>query len=170
MYLAYREEFDSPTMNELRSADCHSYVDDCSTAKAPHLERLPLWKTHDTNKGLWINAPPAPDNGGRQQHLPRYSLVTDEVLHPIGKVQPLLIGLNVPDQVDPCTKHFPSQAHPRISCSFIAPHAPGPQPSPRPGHPSRGPSEPRHQEHRWMDQRAEPLTGPQPTHPTRPRH
>jgi len=57
MYLAYREEFDSPTMNELRSADCHSYVDDCSTAKAPHLERLPLWKTHDTNKGLWINAP-----------------------------------------------------------------------------------------------------------------
>ena len=44
--------------------------------------------------------PPAPDNGGRQQHLPRYSLVTDEVLHPIGKVQPLLIGLNVPDQVE----------------------------------------------------------------------
>ena len=29
-----------------------------------------------------------------------HSLVTDEVLHPIGKVQPLLIGLNVPDQVE----------------------------------------------------------------------
>ena len=27
-------------------------------------------------------------------------LVTDEVLHPIGKIQPLLIGLNVPDQVE----------------------------------------------------------------------
>ena len=29
-----------------------------------------------------------------------HSLVTDEVLHPIGKVQPLLIGLNLPDQVE----------------------------------------------------------------------
>ena len=28
------------------------------------------------------------------------TLVTDEVLHPIGKIQPLLIGLNGPDQVE----------------------------------------------------------------------
>jgi len=28
------------------------------------------------------------------------TLVTDEVLHPIGKIQPLLIGLNLPDQVE----------------------------------------------------------------------
>ena len=30
------------------------------------------------------------------------ALVTDEVLHPIGKVQPLLIGLNLPDEVESC--------------------------------------------------------------------
>ena len=29
-----------------------------------------------------------------------HSLVADEVLHPIGKIQPLLIGLNLPDQVE----------------------------------------------------------------------
>ena len=29
-----------------------------------------------------------------------HSLVTDEVLHPVGNVQPLLIGFNLPDQVD----------------------------------------------------------------------
>ena len=28
------------------------------------------------------------------------TLVTDEVLHPIGKIQPLLIGWNLPDQVE----------------------------------------------------------------------
>ena len=28
------------------------------------------------------------------------TLVTDEVLHPIGKIQPLLIGLNLPDEVE----------------------------------------------------------------------
>ena len=27
-------------------------------------------------------------------------LVADEVFHPLGKIQPLLIGLNLPDQVD----------------------------------------------------------------------
>lgn len=27
-------------------------------------------------------------------------LVADEVFHPIGKIQPLLIGLNLPDQVE----------------------------------------------------------------------
>ena len=57
MHLARRVEFDSQTTNELLLADCHSYMDDRSATKAPHLERLPLWKTHDTNKGLWINAP-----------------------------------------------------------------------------------------------------------------
>ena len=31
---------------------------------------------------------------------PECKLVADEVLHPIGKIQPLLIGLNVPDQVE----------------------------------------------------------------------
>ena len=30
------------------------------------------------------------------------ALVPDEVLHPIGKVQPLLIGLNLPDEVESC--------------------------------------------------------------------
>ena len=30
------------------------------------------------------------------------AFVTDEVLHPIGKVQPLLIGLNLPDEVESC--------------------------------------------------------------------
>ena len=28
------------------------------------------------------------------------TLVTDEVLHPIGKIQPLLIGWNLPDEVE----------------------------------------------------------------------
>ena len=28
------------------------------------------------------------------------ALVTDEVLHPIGKIQPLLIGWNLPDEVE----------------------------------------------------------------------
>ena len=70
-----------------------------STAKASHLEQLPRWKTRDIEMSLW-KSPPAHGNSGRQQRLPRNSLVTDEVLHPIGKVQPLLIGLNVPDQVE----------------------------------------------------------------------
>ena len=30
------------------------------------------------------------------------ALVPDEVLHLIGKVQPLLIGLNLPDEVESC--------------------------------------------------------------------
>ena len=37
---------------------------------------------------------------GGERHRFTILLVTDEVLHPIGKVQPLLIGLNVPDQVE----------------------------------------------------------------------
>ena len=31
---------------------------------------------------------------------PTMRLVADEVFHPIGKIQPLLIGLNLPDQVE----------------------------------------------------------------------
>ena len=99
MHLARHAEFDSLTTNVLLLADCHSYMDDRSTTKASHLEQLPLWKTRDIEMSLWKN-PPAHGNSGRQQRLPRNSLVTDEVLHPIGKVQPLLIGLNVPDQVE----------------------------------------------------------------------
>ena len=49
-------------------------------------------------------------------------------------------------------------------------HAPGPQPLPRPGHPSREPSAPRRQRHRGTDRRAAPSTGLLPAHPTRPRH
>ena len=30
------------------------------------------------------------------------ALVPDEVLHLIGKVQPLLVGLNLPDEVESC--------------------------------------------------------------------
>ena len=33
-------------------------------------------------------------------------LVTDEVLHPIGKIQSLLIGLNAPDRVQGCLVWF----------------------------------------------------------------
>ena len=99
MYLVRRGEFDSPTTNELLLADYHSYIDDRSATKAPHLEQLPLWKTRNTEMRLWTN-PPAPSNDGRQRHISTYSLVTDEVLHPIGKVQPLLIRLNLPDQVE----------------------------------------------------------------------
>ena len=76
-----------------------------------------------------------------------------------------------PHVADTCLRPVHQQKYNCNDTPALRPaHAPGPQPSPRPGHPSRGPSEPRHQEHRWMDQRAEPLTGPQPTHPTRPRH
>ena len=99
MHLARRVEFERLTTNGLLLADCHSYMDDRSATKALHLEQLPLWKTRNTEMRLWIN-PPAPSNGGQQRHIPTYSLVTDEVLHPIGKVQPLLIGLNLPDQVE----------------------------------------------------------------------
>ena len=99
MYLARRVEFERLTTNGQLLADCHSYMDDRSATKALHLEQLPLWKTRNTEMRLWIN-PPAPSNGGQQRHIPTYSLVTDEVLHPIGKVQPLLIGLNLPDQVE----------------------------------------------------------------------
>ena len=99
MHLARRVEFDSQTTNELLLADCHSYMDDRSGTKAPHLEQLPLWKTRTMEMRLWTN-PSVPSNGGRHRHIPTHSLVTDEVLHPIGKVQPLLIGLNFPDQVE----------------------------------------------------------------------
>ncbi len=99
MHLVRRGEFDSPTTNELLLADCHSYMDDRSATKAPHLEQLPLWKTRNTEMRLWTN-PPTPNNDDRQRHISTYSLVTDEVLHPIGKVQPLLIRLNPPDQVE----------------------------------------------------------------------
>ena len=99
MHLARRVEFDSQTTNELLLADCHSYMDDRSGTKAPHLEQLPLWKTRPMEMRLWTN-PSVPSNGGRHRHIPTHSLVTDEVLHPIGKVQPLLIGLNHPDQVE----------------------------------------------------------------------
>ena len=34
-------------------------------------------------------------------HLAAVGLVADGVLHPIGKIQPLLIGWNVPDPVEP---------------------------------------------------------------------
>ena len=33
-------------------------------------------------------------------HKAELMLVADEVLHPIGKIQPLLIGLNPPDRVE----------------------------------------------------------------------
>ena len=36
-----------------------------------------------------------------QRGSPR-KLVADEVLHPIGKIQPVLIGLNAPDRVESC--------------------------------------------------------------------
>ena len=100
MHLARRVEFDSQTTNELLLADCHSYMDDRSGTKAPHLEQLPLWKTRPMEMRLWTN-PSVPSNGGRHRHIPTHSLVTDEVLHPIGKVQPLLIRLNLPDRVEP---------------------------------------------------------------------
>ena len=108
MHLVRRGEFDSLTTNELLLADCHSYMDDRSATKAPHLERLPLWKTCNTEMRLWTN-PPAPSKDGRQRHISTYSLVTDEVLHPIGKVQPLLIRLNLPDQVESTVMQFPSR-------------------------------------------------------------
>ena len=44
-------------------------------------------------------APQAMGSGARGSAL---ALVTDEVLHLIGKLQPLLIGLNLPDEVESC--------------------------------------------------------------------
>ena len=45
------------------------------------------------------------DSGGAQdagcRTLAAVGLVADGVLHPIGKIQPLLIGWNVPDPVEP---------------------------------------------------------------------
>ena len=44
------------------------------------------------------------------------AFVTDEVLHLIGKVQPLLIGLNLPDEVE-------SSRHLRVhACSKVVLH------------------------------------------------
>ena len=60
------------------------------------------------------------------------------------------------------------QAGTRLSLTPVLP-APGPQPSPRPGRPSRGPSEPRHPKHRWTDRRAARWTELRRAHPTRPR-
>lgn len=151
MHLARREGFDSLTTNELLLADCHSYMDNRSATKAPHLEQLPLWKTRNMEMRLWIN-PPTSSNNGRQRHTSTYSLVTDEVLHPISKVQPLLIGLNLPDQVESTAIQFPSRGS-LWQLHKLTPeqHAPSLQPSPRRGYPSRGSSGPPLQKHRWTD-------------------
>ena len=45
-------------------------------------------------------APAVPQAMGSGARGSALALVTDEVLHLIGKVQPLLIGLNLPDEVE----------------------------------------------------------------------
>ena len=47
-------------------------------------------------------APAVPQAMGSGARGSALALVTDEVLHLIGKVQPLLIGLNLPDEVESC--------------------------------------------------------------------
>ena len=47
-------------------------------------------------------APAAPQTMGSGARGSALALVADEVLHLIGKVQPLLIGLNLPDEVESC--------------------------------------------------------------------
>ena len=47
-------------------------------------------------------APAAPQAMGSGVRGSALALVTDGVLHLIGKLQPLLIGLNLPDEVESC--------------------------------------------------------------------
>ena len=47
-------------------------------------------------------APAVPQAMGSGARGSALALAADEVLHPIGKVQPLLIGLNLPDEVESC--------------------------------------------------------------------